>query len=1815
MAKQNQTADPQASKKSKTGKPISENLSGEGILAQELPNPIAVLDQPAIQDQADRLSDSRLSTVQRQIMARQISQGQGNQHLQRVIAATRSNGQANGSQTTPAKSTTKSKIQPKLYVNEPDDQYEQEADQIAEAVMRMPALATPPPDDEEPADLTPRSSLQPAIQMQSEGVPEVSPETEANIEALSGGGETLPPEEQAFFEARIGADFSNVRIHTDNTAVQTAQDLNARAYTVGSDIAFNSGEYQPGTDSGRQLLAHELTHVIQQGEAQPAVQRQEAAESAGDDLPTEEEKAEALAKAEAAKGEAGAAKDKAKAQKEQASGEAEGKKAEGEGPKVEAEASKAAGPVNKTPNADRQAAVAEQATAQVASGEAQQAAAADATQAAISEAVDGGAASNAESRAEVMTEPTEIAVGAGSGGSGASPEGATDAATAKTEEVFGGAEDAPDKAPSTPNEDPAYLAVVTAGKAIANEKQTHEPASTKADAAQAAAESPASELTGQAQAVQVGEMEQAETPGFDAAAFKAKLMAQIEALAPKTPGDADQFKEGGEMGAVKGEMQGQVSQEKEASQGSLEAKSSEAPDPNNAEPKPVTPLTEPDPGQAPATIGAEQAAPKPKGKGEIEEPLQAGSQSIDDQMADANVTDEQLEKSNEPEFQGALASKDEAQTSAAQAPAEYRADEQDTINTAQTDAAADAQQQTEAMQGDRTELLAQVATDQVETKSEDEQKRAEIANHINGIYERTKSKVETILSELDNEVSQAFDTGAEAARQTFEDYVDRETEAYKQERYGGLLGWARWIEDQFSTNEELNAIVDRGVQQYLSEMDAVIDKVVAIIGTRLAEAKAAVAEGKQEVQDYVNQLPEDLQSIGQEAAQDVQSRFDELEQSIDDKQGELIDSLANKYQESLEQVNARAEEMREANKGLIDRAIDAIGGVIKAILKMKDMLMNVLAKAASVIQTIIDDPIGFLGNLIDAVVMGFELFVDNIGTHLKKGLISWLTGSLADAGITIPETFDLPGILQLVMDILGLSFNYVMGKLSDVLGIDIMGIIDPIKQLIGIYQEEGFEGLIKFGLAKLIGEENMGHLMKVWEIIQMVMSGNFGQLWEVLQEYLDSLKETIMGEIIELITEKVIVAGAKWVISLFNPASAFIKACMMIYDVVMFFINNGSRIIQLVTAVLDSIGNIAAGNISGAAKFIEGALAQGIPVAISFLSSLLGIGDLSSRVQKIIQSVRGMVDGAIDGLLNSGPVQAVVGFIKNIVGKVVALAQAGFEKAKGAVGLGSKKKKKGDDDIDDAEGEEKHKAIGLQIKKTLDSEPDENETPDALYQRKLGEAEALKTKYQPQLEPGINLDIDLTPPASKEDGDIKVAVTIAPNDYHITFGLDTDDDEARFSKLLYDALKRIGDKHYEGEHKADFASDTNISTADFSDDARAREQVALSTQQQQHEEQMKAKSESIHQKVSIAQGQYARASQAKMVPNNTFQVGGGSFFVETHDNYYIVPQADGEAQFQYKPTGISKTIPQLIQQEADARMQSAQVDTARKRLLGLQHAANNNFISKKKAVPEPLQARIDAAQAELDALTSGGEDADAERLANLASDNSVDGKLQQLEFVKGSLNNPDEYKFIRNVAGQEIKIYLPNDVIRQFDYAGNPVDVEQAKTLYEGFPGSINASQELTVFLASLLAEPARSSVSHITNMLLLDDKKSTLSSGSPKQTRMDEAGNDITNSDSTSIFEHTSMTQPGSDPTGNRTKEFPHDARLGQAEVPEGGDNSRSTTTNSNVSNRDLASIQHNPVLNDALLNYFKANQEQDDESIINSFMTQIEQHLELPT
>ena len=104
--------------------------------------------------------------------------------------------------------------------------------------------------------------------------PQILPSLESRIRSVRGGGQPLRASVRAFFEQRLGYDFRQVHVHTGPDAAETAQALRARAFTTGSDVVFASGQYAPETAAGKHLLAHELTHVVQQGGANWMVQRQ-----------------------------------------------------------------------------------------------------------------------------------------------------------------------------------------------------------------------------------------------------------------------------------------------------------------------------------------------------------------------------------------------------------------------------------------------------------------------------------------------------------------------------------------------------------------------------------------------------------------------------------------------------------------------------------------------------------------------------------------------------------------------------------------------------------------------------------------------------------------------------------------------------------------------------------------------------------------------------------------------------------------------------------------------------------------------------------------------------------------------------------------------------------------------------------------------------------------------------------------------------------------------------------------------------------------------------------------------------------------------------------------------------------------------------------------------------------------------------------------------------------------------------------------------------------------------------------------------------
>jgi hypothetical protein len=169
-------------------------------------------------------------------------------------------------------------LQAKLKIGQPGDKYEQEADRVAEQVMRMPepqAVSTNTPHTQRACPACEKDELRLELikeekkeDIKTKGTsgqsPQVTSEVENSINSMHGGGQPLPESLRAFYEPRFGQDFSGVRVHTDAKAAESARTVNARAFTVGRNVVFGAGEYTPGTSEGRRLVAHELTHVLQQ---------------------------------------------------------------------------------------------------------------------------------------------------------------------------------------------------------------------------------------------------------------------------------------------------------------------------------------------------------------------------------------------------------------------------------------------------------------------------------------------------------------------------------------------------------------------------------------------------------------------------------------------------------------------------------------------------------------------------------------------------------------------------------------------------------------------------------------------------------------------------------------------------------------------------------------------------------------------------------------------------------------------------------------------------------------------------------------------------------------------------------------------------------------------------------------------------------------------------------------------------------------------------------------------------------------------------------------------------------------------------------------------------------------------------------------------------------------------------------------------------------------------------------------------------------------------------------------------------------------
>jgi Domain of unknown function (DUF4157) len=175
-------------------------------------------------------------------------------------------------------------VQAKLTIGQPDDHYEREADRIASDVVTK--INAPTVANAERSAITGNEAPKPSlIQRRSAiAIGNATPDLESSIQSARGSGNPLSETIRKPMEQAFGADFSGVKVHTDSQSDQLNQSIQAKAFTTGQDVFFRQGAYEPSSRGGQELIAHELTHVVQQnGEAVQRSPQRTSTSSVGDE--------------------------------------------------------------------------------------------------------------------------------------------------------------------------------------------------------------------------------------------------------------------------------------------------------------------------------------------------------------------------------------------------------------------------------------------------------------------------------------------------------------------------------------------------------------------------------------------------------------------------------------------------------------------------------------------------------------------------------------------------------------------------------------------------------------------------------------------------------------------------------------------------------------------------------------------------------------------------------------------------------------------------------------------------------------------------------------------------------------------------------------------------------------------------------------------------------------------------------------------------------------------------------------------------------------------------------------------------------------------------------------------------------------------------------------------------------------------------------------------------------------------------------------------------------------------------------------------
>jgi phage-related protein len=298
------------------------------------------------------------------------------------------------------------------------------------------------------------------------------------------------------------------------------------------------------------------------------------------------------------------------------------------------------------------------------------------------------------------------------------------------------------------------------------------------------------------------------------------------------------------------------------------------------------------------------------------------------------------------------------------------------------------------------------------------------------------------------------------------------------------------------------------------------------------------------------------------------------------------------------------------------RLVAFVGEIIRIVIEVImevmnfpiDLIRNIITRALQAIDDIQRDPIGFLKNLLRAVKTGFEQFFGNILQHLLNGLTGWLFSELREANVNPPTDLSFRSILGFVLEVLGITVERIWQKLAERIGEErvarIRGMID--------------------------------RLSGIWSFVRDVATRGPVAIWEYIQERLSSLWDTVLESVRNWVVTRIVERVVTRLLSMLDPTGimAVINGFIAFYNAVQSFIRYLREMLEIVNSFVSGVADIARGSVAGAANYLEGALAQGMPVAIGFLANQVGLSGIGRRIGEMIESVRALVDRALSWLVD-----------------------------------------------------------------------------------------------------------------------------------------------------------------------------------------------------------------------------------------------------------------------------------------------------------------------------------------------------------------------------------------------------------------------------------------------------------------------------------------------------------------------------------------------------------------------------------------------------